>query len=84
MANKVAWLRPIENKYGESVYTSKDGRFTITKKKYSMPYATVGYTLEGKGVPKWARDNDKLADAKGNAQSVIDDEEETSAKPAAS
>jgi hypothetical protein len=78
--NKIQWNRPVENKYGHLVYTSKDGRFSVTRRSYVLPTVSTGYVLEGQGVPRWARENDLLADAKMNAQDIVDSESETVVK----
>jgi hypothetical protein len=70
----IKWGRPVENRYGNMVYTSKDGRFTIEKRKFVLPYASIGYLLEGPGVPKYGRDHDTLRDAKDMAQAVANGE----------
>lgn len=46
MANsKVTWSRPVENRYGELVYASKCGRFSITKKSWIAPSVSTSYVL---------------------------------------
>jgi len=72
----IKWSRPEENRFGHLVYTSKCGRFTITKKKFIMPFVCVGYILEGVGVdvPKMYRENDSLAQAKQSAADVVNPE----------
>lgn len=72
--SKVEWNKPTSDRAGKLVYVSKDGRFVITKRKYVLPTASVGYVLEGAGVPRWARENDQLRDAKQNAQDIADSE----------
>ncbi len=71
--NSVKWGRPVENRVGLLVYSSKCGRFIITRKEFSLPYTSVGYVLEGVGVrvPRYARMNDTLTDAKVNAQDLV-------------
>jgi hypothetical protein len=69
--NTIKWNRPTKSKTGNLVYTSKDGRFTITRRYYIAPSASVGYILEGVGVAKYSRDNDTLKGAKEAAEDSI-------------
>jgi hypothetical protein len=76
----VEWGRPTKDKTGKLIYRSKCGRFTITKRSYVLPFACVGYILDGPGVERlWMRENDTLTDAKDAANMAAED---TAAAPA--
>lgn len=65
---KVNWNRGAENKYGEVVHTSKCGRYTATRRRWSMPASTVSYLLTGAGGRNGVIDCETLKDAKEQAQ----------------
>jgi len=59
---EVYWNKPIEIE-GEQVHVSKDGRFSISRRLFegAPGYAFV---LEGEGLPRHARMNSTLSEAK--------------------
>jgi hypothetical protein len=75
----VRWGKPEPVRVGKSqvplgdefIYRSKCGRFTIRKRVYSLPIASVGYTLTVDGVQRRVT-HDLLDEAKFEADTVID------------
>jgi hypothetical protein len=72
MSTKVTWDRGIENRYGNREYRSKCGRFLIERREYDMPIRSIGYYLFVDGK-KQRTQWDKLAEAKEEAQEIVDE-----------
>ena len=70
----VAWLRPVADRYGAPVRTSKCGRFVITKHQWWAPIACVSYRLHSIPFAEYVAETDTLAEAREVADGMIEEE----------
>lgn len=82
MASKIKWSKPVTKTVGKNnlplegrlIYTSKDGRFTIERREYVLPFKVVHYTLVDTKTGYRCEDHEKLSEAKEDAQCLVDEE----------
>lgn len=67
---KVTFDKGAANKYGDRVYTSKCGRFTIQRWEFNMPTRSVEYRLTDGRTDKTYKNFWSLADAKVQANEI--------------